>query len=156
MIPFSYRVDSADAKAHLASGSRHSMSECGSTDSSRLMEKTKVGIGEFHRGSDRHGSARASRFIQLTGCFMAGAYFHRSKDDDEMLQVKSLLKGEKMFYHDSFGPMPFKGHARRVKDARDSWAVQGHRRTRASALPSAIISSRCDYVHLVECEPTVQ
>lgn len=42
------------------------MSECGSTDSSRLMEKTKVGIG---------------------------AYFHRSKDDDELLQVKSLLKG---------------------------------------------------------------
>ena len=35
--------------------------QCGSTDSSRLMEKTKVGIG---------------------------AYFHRSKDDDEMLQVK--------------------------------------------------------------------
>ena len=30
------------------------------------MEKTKVGIG---------------------------AYFHRSKDDDELLQVKSLLKG---------------------------------------------------------------
>ena len=43
---------------------RPQVSECGSTDSSRLLEKTKVGIG---------------------------AYFHRSKNDDDELQVKVLV-----------------------------------------------------------------